>query len=150
MKPVCTIGYEGAGQADVIAALKSAHVDLLVDVRAVVSSRRLGFAKSALKAGMEENGIEYIHLRGLGTPKEGRDAARRGDMDTLSRVYEKQLQTPEAELDMAKVIDLSRTRSICLLCYEHDHKTCHRDMVADRIVKKTGQKIVHLHPDGNL
>ncbi len=43
---VATIGYEGATVAGFLAALKREGVQRLVDVRAVVSSRRPGFAKT--------------------------------------------------------------------------------------------------------
>ncbi|HYW06517.1 MAG TPA: DUF488 domain-containing protein, partial [Longimicrobium sp.] len=59
-------------------ALAEAEIELLVDVRAVASSRRPGFAKTRLAANLAEAGIEYLHLRALGTPAEGRAAARAG------------------------------------------------------------------------
>ena len=69
---VFTIGYEGATQADVIARLKAAGVRTLVDVRAVAASRRAGFSKTILGESLKAAGIDYVHLRGLGTPKAGR------------------------------------------------------------------------------
>ena len=67
--------------------LENAGVKLLVDVRAVTSSRRLGFSKNQLAAGLDERGISYLHLRALGTPKEGREAARSGKVDLLHKIY---------------------------------------------------------------
>ena len=69
--------------------LKRARVRLLVDTRAVAASRRPGFSKRQLAASLDENGIGYLHLRGLGTPAEGRQAARSGDLDKLWRIYER-------------------------------------------------------------
>ncbi|ORA01321.1 DUF488 domain-containing protein, partial [Mycobacterium arosiense] len=71
----------------VLDELQQAGVKLLVDVRAIASSRRPGFSKTQLAAGLDERGISYLHLRGLGTPKEGRLAARSGDVAALSRIY---------------------------------------------------------------
>jgi uncharacterized protein (DUF488 family) len=67
MHPLATIGYEGASVADFLDALHRAKVDLLVDVRAVAMSRRPGFAKTALAANLRDAGIDYLHLRQLGT-----------------------------------------------------------------------------------
>ncbi|WP_264759504.1 DUF488 domain-containing protein [Thermohalobaculum sediminis] len=69
MPQLMTIGYEGATQAEVIEKLRAARVEVLVDVRAVASSRRAGFSKSILAASLAEAGIDYVHLRALGTPQ---------------------------------------------------------------------------------
>ena len=73
-----TIGYQGAPTDAVFAALEDAGVDLLVDVRAVAGSRKPGFSKTPFSAGLREHGIDYVHLRGLGTPREGRPRGTRG------------------------------------------------------------------------
>jgi uncharacterized protein (DUF488 family) len=72
MKPIWSIGYENFGQADFIATLREARIETLIDVRDLANSRRAGFAKCALTAGLGEFGIAYVHLKQLGTPKAGR------------------------------------------------------------------------------
>lgn len=89
-----TIGYEGATQADVIARLKTAGVQTLVDVRAVAASRRAGFSKTILGESLKVEGIDYVHLRGLGTPKAGRDAARKGRVDEMRAIFADHLAEP--------------------------------------------------------
>ena len=69
---IFTIGYEGTTVPEFIAALKQAGVERVIDVRALPLSRRPGFSKSGLKAALEEAGIEYVHLKALGTPADGR------------------------------------------------------------------------------
>src|SRR5512140_3916110 len=95
-KKLFTIGYEQTPARAVLDELEQAGVKLLVDVRAVAASRRPGFSKRQLAAGLDERGIGYLHLRALGTPKEGRLAARSGKRDELFRIFEKHLKTPEA------------------------------------------------------
>src|SRR5580693_8144040 len=121
-----TIGYEQTPAKAVLDELEQAGVKLLVDVRAVTSSRRPGFSKTQLAAGLDERGIAYIHLRALGTPKEGRLAARAGHRDELFRIYEKHLRTPDARAEMDELAALAKDRRICLLCYERDPDGCHR------------------------
>src|SRR6266849_1892661 len=77
-KKLFTIGYEQTPAKAVLDELEQAGVKLLVDVRAVAASRRPGFSKNQLASGLDERGISYLHLRGLGTPKNGRDAAGQG------------------------------------------------------------------------
>mgnify|MGYP006172241021 CR=1 FL=1 len=97
---IFTIGYEKATQAELVAALGAAGVERVIDVRAVPLSRRPGFSKNVLAAGLKEAGIDYVHLKALGTPPEGREAARKGRHDVLERVYAAQLDTPEVRRDV--------------------------------------------------
>ncbi|HLH93411.1 MAG TPA: DUF488 domain-containing protein [Xanthobacteraceae bacterium] len=143
-KPLFTIGYEHATTAAMLDELRGAKVDLVVDVRAVTSSRRPGFSKNQLAAGLDERGIAYIHLRALGTPKEGRLAARAGRRDELFRIYEKHLKTPDARAEMDELASLAKDRRVCLLCYERDPEGCHRRRVAELIHERTGAKVEHL------
>ena len=75
---IFTIGYEGATMDDFLSALKQAGVERVIDVRALPLSRRPGFSKTPLQNALAEAGIEYVHLKALGTPAEGRNAARAG------------------------------------------------------------------------
>jgi uncharacterized protein (DUF488 family) len=126
---IFTIGYEQATVGEVVAALKVAGVALVIDVRAVAASRRPGFSKSALAANLKEAGIAYEHLRALGTPKEGREAARRGDMAALEGVYAGQLELPEAQAQAAILLDRAAAEPSALLCYERDPAACHRSLL---------------------
>lgn len=83
MPVLATIGYEGSSLQDFIATLRAASIRTLIDVRALPISRRPGFAKNALSKALAEAGIDYVHLKGLGDPKEGRDAARANDLETF-------------------------------------------------------------------
>jgi uncharacterized protein (DUF488 family) len=134
MPTIFTIGYEQATQAAVVDALRAARVEVLADVRYLPLSRRPGFSKSSLRAAVEEAGIAYRHLRDLGTPAEGRAAARRGDHAELARVYSGQLELPEAMKQMAELRALAEDRRVCLLCYERDAAVCHRALLFDALL----------------
>lgn len=142
-----TIGYEGAAQGAVIAALKAAGVRLLLDVRELPSSRRAGFSKSPLRASLEAEGIDYLHLKKLGTPKEGRLANRAGRMAEFWSIVEEGLARPEAQYELALAGGLVLEKPACLLCFEADHTQCHRLTVADRLVATHGMDVTHLRPD---
>lgn len=141
---VYTIGYEATTMAEFIAALKGAGVERLIDVRALPLSRRPGFSKNILAASVGEAGIEYIHLKNLGTPKPGRDAAKKGDVATLEAVYETQLGLPEAQADAARMRALAAEKPSALLCYERNPEHCHRTLLLE--AEGEGMEVIDLYP----
>ena len=141
---VFTIGYEGATVAEVIGALQAAGVERLIDVRQLPLSRRPGFSKSSLAAALAEVGIEYVHLKALGTPKPGRDAAKKGDRATLERVYAGQLELPEAQAAAARMRALIAERPSALLCFERDPCVCHRTLLLQ--AEGGGAEVIDLVP----
>ncbi|MBV8915761.1 MAG: DUF488 domain-containing protein [Acetobacteraceae bacterium] len=144
--PVLTIGYEGCTIGDVLAELKAAGVTLLIDVRAVPQSRKPGFSKRQLAAGLDEQGIGYVHLQGLGTPKSGRVAVRAGHPERMERIFREHMRSDRAQAELAQAKELARERRACLLCFEQDPLHCHRRLVAEMISADTKQSILHLHP----
>jgi uncharacterized protein (DUF488 family) len=131
---IFTIGYEGATQAQLVSALKAAGVELLADVRAVPNSRRPGFSKNVLAAGLREAGIDYAGMKALGTPAEGREAARKGNHARLREVYAGQLELPEAMAEGARLAALAAERPTALLCFERDPACCHRTLLIEAIL----------------
>lgn len=126
---IFTIGYEGATMADFLAALTTAGVERVIDVRALPLSRRPGFSKSTLAASLAEVGVDYVHLKARGTPKPGRDAAKRGDRATLEKVYAGQLNLPEAQAQAVRMLELAAEKPSALLCFERDPVICHRTLL---------------------
>jgi uncharacterized protein (DUF488 family) len=144
-KKLFTIGYEQTPPKAVLDEIENAGVKLLVDVRAVTSSRRPGFSKNQLAAGLDERGIAYLHLKALGTPKNGREAARSGKFDVLHKIYAAHLKTPQAKEELDELSALvKKSGPVCLLCYERDHKHCHRQWIAEIIEDRDEAKVQNL------
>jgi len=141
---IYTIGYEATTMAEFLAALKAARVERLIDVRALPLSRRPGFSKNILAATLKDAGVEYVHLRHLGTPKPGRDAAKKGDVATLEAVYDAQLGLPEAQAEAAKMRALAAEKPSALLCYERNPEHCHRSLLLE--AEGEGMEVVDLYP----
>ena len=140
-----TIGYEKARPQAVLGELKEAKVKLLVDTRAVAASRRPGFSKRALAASLDEIGIAYIHLQKLGTPAEGREAARAGDYDTAWKIYDQHVKTPDAQRELRELVSLIKEGTrVCLLCYERDPAECHRSRIAALVKKRVKTNVKDL------
>lgn len=146
MNQVMTIGYERTDPEKFIRALRDADVDLLVDVRMVPFSHKPGFSGTPLRQAMEAAGIGYLHLRDLGNPKDGRDAAKAGNIDAFHRIYRTQMATNAAQHAILRIADLSRTQRPCMMCFERDHRDCHRGIVAEALGAKDIQ-VVHLTPE---
>jgi len=141
---VFTIGYEGADVDRFLTTLKDAGVATLADVRAVALSRKRGFSKSALRDALATQDIGYEHFIRLGTPKEGRQAARAGDGELMRRIYcDEVLAKDEAQEAFRDLEALARARPICLLCFERDPANCHRRVLAQRLADQ-GFEIVDL------
>lgn len=146
MHTLSTIGYESATMPDFLDALTDGGVQLVADIRAVAGSRRPGFSKTRLAGHLLDNGIDYVHLRGLGTPADGRAAARSGNYAELRRIYQEHLESDAARTDMESLIQLIESaRRVCLLCYEADPAHCHRNLVAAAVASRLRVKVVHLH-----
>jgi len=139
-----TIGYEGRPQAEVLERLKAAGVQVLADVRAVAASRRAGFSKTVLAGSAAEAGIDYVHLRGVGTPKAGREAARAGRMDELHAVYGAHMQEAAFQVDFERLRETAKDRPTAILCFCGDHAKCHRGILSDRLAREDGFEVVNL------
>lgn len=139
-----TIGYQKATQGEVVARLQAAGVAVVLDVRAVAASRRAGFSKRLLAAGLAEAGIDYVHLRALGTPAAGRQAARAGRTAEMHAIYTDYLEhEPAAQAELAEAAEIAAARPAALLCLEADARECHRRLIAERLAPK-GFEVVDL------
>jgi uncharacterized protein (DUF488 family) len=140
------VGYQSATVDGFLRTLARAGVELLVDVRAVASSRRPGFSKSRLAVNLAEQGIEYLHLRDLGTPAAGRAAARAGAHGRMRAIFRRHLVTHEAQAGLTELAELVRSgRRTCLLCFETEPAHCHRTLVAEALAERLPIEIRHLH-----
>lgn len=141
---IFTIGYEATTMAEFLAALREAGVLRVIDVRALPLSRRPGFSKSPLKAALSEVGIDYVHLKALGTPADGRAAARAGRQEELERIYAGQLELPEAMVQAAQMRELAMEQPSALLCFEREPAQCHRSLLLNAMA--CDAEVAHLFP----
>ena len=139
-----TVGYEGTNLEDFLATLSDAGVQHLVDIRQRAQSRKKGFSKTKLSEALKNKGIGYTHLRSLGDPKEGREAARRGDWGKFDLIYRGVLRSSEAVQAVGMIKVLLSSHKVCLLCYEKDYTTCHRKYVSDILERESNRSTIHL------
>ncbi|MDB5097891.1 MAG: hypothetical protein JWM80_2312 [Cyanobacteria bacterium RYN_339] len=135
---IYTAGYEHDTQASFVAKLKAAGVTRVIDTRYLPSSRKKGLSKGPLSARLAEEGIDYIHLKEVGTPKPWRDEYKRDhDFQKLARRYGPYLE--ERGPALKQIFDLARERPSALVCYEASAEACHRSLVARRLGSIFGQ-----------
>src|ERR1700682_6027928 len=118
MNKLFTVGYEGSKPDDLFAALRRSGVQLVIDIRDVPISRKPGFSKKSLTAGLANADISYLHLRGLGDPKPGRMAAREGRYADFRRIFTSHMSSAAAQQDLENAISAASCRPACLLCFE--------------------------------
>ena len=141
-----TIGYEGRTVEDFVEDLQLANVEVLVDVRELPHSRRPGFSKSKLSEQVSGAGVEYMHLRSLGSPRDSRRRLREsGDFNTFSREYTNHLQTNGE--DVYALLELINSgRRAAIMCFERDHTQCHRSLLVSVLLAQPGHdfRVYHL------
>lgn len=148
--PLYTIGYEGTAIEPFVLTLEKAGVKAVVDVREIPISRKKGFSKNILRLCLADRGIDYVHLKGLGDPKPGREAARAGRYNRFRTIFARHMRTDAAQVDLKVLERLARERPVALMCFEHDHCCCHRSIVAAALVSLTGQTVHNLAVDKAL
>ena len=130
---VLTIGYERHQTPEsLVSLLTEAGVERLVDVRDLPMSRRRGFSKTALAQALEAAGVAYEHTRPLGNPKPYRDLYRSGQQEEGERLFLAHLRNGSGPAVDALSATLQDWRT-CLLCFEHDHRDCHRALIVEEL-----------------
>lgn len=144
MTMLSTIGYEGASLGDFLSTLHRAGIKQVVDIRDVPVSRRPGFSKNVLARALEEEGLSYLHLKALGDPKPGREAAREGRYEAFRAIYGEHLDLTAGQDALRVAVDAAIAAPSVLLCYERDCRHCHRTIVAQAMTQLYSFHVRHL------
>jgi len=142
-KKIFLTGYEKGEIDGFIQKLGMSKVTMLVDVRELPLSRKKGFSKNHLKRELNQAGIEYVHIKELGSPKKLRYELRKeGNYLTFFKKYRAYIRKKHIEIQ--KLINMIRFETICIMCFERDCELCHRSLIADEI--KNLQPQLNLQP----
>lgn len=144
MPELYTIGYEGSAQAALFQTLVYHDVQTLLDIRELPQSRKPGLSKTALGLAARDYGLQYAHVRALGTPRDIR-YRRKSDHDEAAfrEGFLEYLATQDEP--MAALVQRAQQERCCLLCYEADPRQCHRWFVAERAVAMSGGALTIVH-----
>jgi uncharacterized protein (DUF488 family) len=142
---IYTLGYQGVDVDSYVSKLKAAGVGIVADVRETPWSHKRGFCKNILSGELSKAGIDYVHVKSAGNPKENRRTAP--DLAECLRRYRIYLdENPTGITDLIDVIRTaaSRNRTVCLICFERDADDCHRSILVDAMKKRIRIRPVHL------
>lgn len=138
------VGYEGLTLDEVVGKLVRRDVDTLIDVRLNAISRKRGFSKKALQAGLEEVGIVYLHFPALGNHRDNRQGYGETGTDagTVARdTFTARLDAPDAQAALEQVASLAASRKIAVFCYEADQAHCHREQVIQMLDRRASARV---------
>ncbi len=139
---IYTIGYEGRSQDDFSNELKSNGITRLIDVREIARSRKPGFSSKGMSDRMISEGVEYIHIQSLGSPKALREELKStGDFSRFSGAYRKHLESKAESIEELRRNAIEMPTAI--MCFERDPAGCHRSIIASEL-EKSGFTIVNL------
>lgn len=142
--PISTIGYEGTNIDTFVEFLIENEIETLVDVRELPLSRKKGFSKNRLREALNGVGIDYVHIRKLGDPKEGRLAARAGDYRKFRNIFSNHMASPAGQAGLAELEEIVKSTRACLLCFERCHEGCHRSIVVDNLSQSIKIRVENL------
>ncbi|MGH8886271.1 MAG: DUF488 family protein [Egibacteraceae bacterium] len=125
-----SIGYEGRTIKQFVETLQLAGVDVLVDVRLTAVSRKPGFSKTRLSESLAVAGIDYVHERLLGNPKDNRDAFRGDDLEAGRRRFAKVLSNGSSDA-LDRLVVRACDAKVAVLCVERDSSRCHRQVITE-------------------
>jgi len=126
-------GYEGRDIDSFVTSLVASRISVVADVRLTPISRKKGFSKTRLGEALAEADIEYIHLRGLGNPKDNRAPFWEGRLDVGRARFRGVLRSEEAQTDLERLAEHARQSRVAVLCFEKDESRCHRQVVLETV-----------------
>ena len=133
---VMTIGHSTRTLEEFISLLQAHGVTCVVDVRTVPRSRHNAqFNKDSLPGSLQEAGLGYVHMPGLGGLRHAqRDSLNLGWHNASFQGYADYMQTPEFEHSLNELIQLANQERIALMCAEAVPWRCHRSLIADALL----------------
>lgn len=117
----------------------------LVDVRTIPKSRRNPqFGQDELPVSLEQHGIRYTHLPGLGGLRHARkDSINTGWKNASFRGYADYMQTSAFGENLAQLIELATAAPTAIMCAEAVPWRCHRSLIADALTAR-GIEVEHI------
>jgi uncharacterized protein (DUF488 family) len=143
---IWTIGYERLLPAELVAELRAAGIQRLIDVRYRPQSRRAGMSKTRLGELLGDHGIAYEHRRALGTPPDIRWFFKHKQSgEGAARFAGHVEETAAGDLDALAAELAEGGPATVLLCLEADPAVCHRRVLTDRLRRRLpGLRVVDL------
>jgi uncharacterized protein (DUF488 family) len=142
---IYTVGHSTRRFDELVELLRAHGVERLVDIRRIPYSRfNPQFNREEMERGMPATGILYEHLEALGgrrPPQEVIDRAK--SCSERSRGFSEYMKSDVFRHGLERIIALSASEEIALMCAEANPAHCHRYWVADALVAR-GHAVRHI------
>jgi uncharacterized protein (DUF488 family) len=140
-----TAGHGTRTGEELVAILRKANVETVVDVRRYPGSRRNPqFNEGRLAETLAAAGIRYRHVEALGGRHSGEPGEERFACIRPSAFasYAARMSTREWQEALASAMN---EPAPCFLCAETDWRPCHRKLISELLVAR-GHEVLHLLP----
>ena len=141
-----TIGHSTRTLDELVDALRTCGVRLLVDIRTIPRSRHTPqFNREALTRRLPRRGIRYRHLGALGGLRKPRPDSRNTAWRNASfRGFADYMETPEFAEGLRALRVLAKDAGpVAFMCAEAVPWRCHRWLVADALIAR-GDAVLHI------
>ena len=144
-----TIGHSTRPIEELIEALRSFEIKVLVDVRTFPGSRRYPqFNREQLQVALAEAGIEYLHFPELGGRRNARtDSLNMAWRNKMFRGYADHMETAEFHAGIARLLEGAKADRTAIMCAEAVWWRCHRSLISDYL-KAKGVEVTHIMAAG--
>ena len=144
-----TIGHSTHSLKELVEALRSFEISVLVDVRSYPGSRRYPhFNREQLRVSLAATGIEYQHFPELGGRRPARpDSPNMTWRNKMFRGYADYMETDEFRGGIARLLEVARTSRTAIMCAEAVWWRCHRSLISDYL-KANGVEVIHIMAEG--
>jgi uncharacterized protein (DUF488 family) len=110
--------------------LKENRIEVLIDIRRFPTSKMQHFRKEEMEEWLPRKRVEYVWLgKELGGYRKGG--------------YQKYMQTKMFREGVKKLLEIAKTKRVCIMCIETNPKYCHRRFISTYLERK-GVKVTHI------
>jgi uncharacterized protein (DUF488 family) len=144
---ITTVGHSNHEPDVFVRLLKSAGIELVVDIRSQpYSAYSPQFGSRALKRFLEESHIGYRHEPALGGRPD--DPAM---YDSAGHVLYGRIAISESFLAaIVRLEGLADCTQVAIMCSEENPDECHRRLLVARVLERRGDRVRHLRGDGTM
>ena len=142
---IYSIGHSTRDIGSFIELLRDNDISLVVDIRSLPGSKKYPwFNRENLEKSLKEEGIGYMHLKGLGGFRKAKKDSKNNIWKNKSfRGYADYMETKDFEDGIKDLIKESKDKNAAIMCAEANPYSCHRSMVSDALYAR-GVLVKHI------
>jgi uncharacterized protein (DUF488 family) len=136
-----TVSYDGRSASEMVDKLKENGIERVIHIGSVAQDLEGSALEGSLKKGLEEAGIEFEHVSGVGEPPQFRGTANIEGKDDLNTTFNNYLSRRSFEMDqLRKKVE---ERPTAILCFLQGERAC-EGAVLVQLLQREGSQIKNL------